>query len=65
MGCVEKFDRARLDKLLLGLLGNGDLVTLWWRSNNKAFNWETPEQRYVADPKAVVNYILQQYTYSI
>lgn len=59
----EEFYKERLDKLLLGLLGSDDLVQRWWKGPNLAFDKLPPEEVFANDPKKVISYILQQYSY--
>ncbi len=66
MGRVESYEsyyKARMDKLLLALVGSEDLVNKWWLSPNKAFDMQQPADVYEQDPKKVINYILSQYQY--
>ncbi len=42
---------------LFGLLGSEDLIELWWKSQNKAFSYRTPEEMLDIDSNVVVNYV--------
>lgn len=55
--------KERLDGLLLGILGSEDLVDIWWNTQNKAFDYETPKTTWLVDPRKVTNYILDQFIY--
>lgn len=46
-----------LNGMLLGLLGNRDLVLKWWDTPNKAFDMSTPQQVYDVDHERVKLYI--------
>lgn len=47
-----------LDKMLLGLLGDHELIDVWWNSPNKAFEYNTPQQMWQPDTYSqVVKYI--------
>lgn len=48
----------RLDEILFSLLGNKDLVELWWNSKNRAFDNHTPYEMYLENPSRVKQYIL-------
>jgi len=50
----------RLNLVLLSLLGSHELVNKWWKSNNKAFDDETPENMFAKQPERVINYIKSQ-----
>lgn len=50
----------RLNLILLSLLGSDELVKKWWKSNNKAFDNETPENMFAKQPERVINYIKSQ-----
>jgi hypothetical protein len=56
-------DKERVETLLLGLLGSEKLVSLWWDSPNRSFDYETPAFMWESDPKKVVSYILEQFIY--
>lgn len=48
----------KCDVLLLSLLGNSELVELWWRTQNRAFQFETPTDVFVSQPEKVLAYLL-------
>jgi hypothetical protein len=50
----------RLNLVLLSLLGSHDLVNKWWKTKNKAFDNETPENMFAKDSERVINYIKSQ-----
>lgn len=50
----------RLNLILFALLGSHELVHLWWKSKNKAFDNETPENMFAKDPQRVIQYIKAQ-----
>ena len=50
----------RLNLVLLSLLGSHELVNQWWKSNNKAFDNETPENMFAKQPERVINYVKSQ-----
>jgi len=54
---VSKRDMITLNRILLALLGSEELVYLWWRSPNKAFNNESPYITYILNPDKVKQYI--------
>jgi hypothetical protein len=45
------------NRLLVAMLGSEELVTKWWVSPNKAFENQTPESVFQADPYKVYSYI--------
>lgn len=52
--------KHELNRVLLALLGNSDLVDRWWDSPNRAFEGETPNQIYWSSDEGrqrVANYI--------
>ena len=53
--------RFRCNTLLTALLGNKDLVEQWWKSPNKAFCMDTPEEIFSVAPKTVYNYLMTFY----
>lgn len=57
------FSKQRLDTLLVALVGSQHLVARWWEGPNTAFDLRTPTETYKEDPKKVINYILQQFSY--
>lgn len=57
----NEFYKERLDRLLMSLLGDEDLVKRWWISPNLAFNGEHPEKVFDNDPPKVIEYILKQF----
>ena len=58
-----EFNRERLDTLLAAILGSHHLVDKWWEGANNAFDLKTPAETYKEDPRRVINYILQQFSY--
>ena len=50
-----------LNKMLLALLGNEALVTMWWDGQNRAFDYKTPREVYETTPTRVINYITGHY----
>lgn len=48
-----------LNKGLLAILGSQDLVDIWWRTQNKSFNYATPLSLYAYDPSYVWRYVIQ------
>ena len=50
-----KISRARLDQILMSMLGSQDLVERWWTTPNKAFEMQCPEQ---VDIELVKDYII-------
>ena len=50
-----------LNKMLLALLGNEALVTMWWDGQNRAFDYKTPREVYETAPTRVINYITGHY----
>ena len=53
---------ARLNRLLMGLLGSDELVQRWWASPNRAFDYQTPKQVFDTMPNRVVQYIHDQFS---
>jgi hypothetical protein len=51
--------RERINWLLLGALGDKELVYKWWQSRNTAFDHATPEQIWETDPERVCNYVIK------
>jgi len=55
------YGSKKFNSLLLALLGSQDLVDHWWKSKNKAFDMQTPEDFWnisEENQKSVVKYIL-------
>ncbi len=50
-----------LNKVLLAMLGNHQLVDMWWNGQNKAFHYATPKEIYEETPEEVVNYVMEHY----
>lgn len=48
-------------QMLLRLLGTEDLVDIWWKSDNSAFDFGTPEEMWEKDPIRVMGYIEGQF----
>jgi len=48
----------RINKLLFALLGDMQLVDMWWDSPNRAFDMKTPAEVYKVDVETVQNYIM-------
>lgn len=53
---------ARLNRLLMGLLGSEELIQQWWVSPNRAFDYHTPRQVFDTTPNRVVQYIHEQFS---
>ena len=53
--------KSKIDRLLLPLLGSQELIDMWWKTKNKAFNYKTPEEIFVKDSSLIVTYIFSQY----
>lgn len=53
--------KSKIDRLLLPLLGSQELIDMWWKTENKAFNNKTPEEILVKDSSLIVTYIFSQY----
>jgi hypothetical protein len=49
--------KEKLQPYLLALLGSNALIELWWKSQNKAFSYRTPEEMLDIDSNVVVNYV--------
>ena len=43
--------------LLFAMIGNKELVEVWWLSSNLAFGGKTPESVFLYDPNSVLRYI--------
>jgi len=39
------------------MIGNKELVEVWWLSSNLAFGGKTPESVFLYDPNSVLRYI--------
>jgi hypothetical protein len=57
-GTAQK--RIACNQILFGLLGSEKLVHDWWFSPNRAFDQATPDSVWLADPKLVISYLLNQ-----
>jgi hypothetical protein len=58
---TTSFNKERLDRLLLALVGTKELVERWWKSPNRAFYNQPPEVVFEESPCLVINYILNQF----
>jgi hypothetical protein len=54
---ISKREMIILNRMLFAMLGSDELVYLWWRSPNKAFNNESPYLTYIVNPDKVKKYI--------
>lgn len=50
--------RARCEFLVIAMVGK-DMADKWWNGSNKAFDGNTPEQKYLAEPEAVYAYLIR------
>lgn len=50
--------KAKVDRVLLAMLGSEELVQRWWYSQNFHFNLEKPYIVWETDPMAVYKYVL-------
>jgi hypothetical protein len=53
---------ARLNRMLMGLLGSEELVQRWWTIPNRAFDYQTPRQVFDTIPDRVAQYVLDQFS---
>ena len=49
--------RRQCDALLFAMIGNKELVEVWWLSPNLAFKGKTPESVFLYDSKSVLAYV--------
>ena len=52
----------RINALLLPLLGNQQMINLWWDTPNYALDMQTPADVWEYDQKRVFEYIRKQYS---
>lgn len=50
--------KAKVDRMLLAMLGSEELVQRWWNSQNFHFNLEKPYIVWEVDPMSVYKYVL-------
>jgi len=43
--------------ILEALLGNNELISIWWSTQNRAFEFQTPRDVFQTDPDKVVKYL--------
>lgn len=56
---VISFYKAYYSKMLLGLLGDEELIDKWWCSPNLAFDGRKPLEQLQLDHEAVGRYLMQ------
>ena len=49
--------KEKLHPYLFALLGSEALIILWWKSQNVAFSYKTPEEMLDINPDSVVHYV--------
>ena len=53
------FKKEKCNLILSSLLGeDDDLKDRWWRSKNRFFNMESPQEVFDKDPDKVLNYLM-------
>lgn len=52
--------KEQLNRALLAMLGDGELVRRWWVSPNRHWGGTTPDQVWRVDPLEVKQYIINQ-----
>ena len=53
------FKKEKCNLILSSLLGeDDDLKDRWWRSKNRFFNMESPQEVFDKDPDKVLNYLI-------
>lgn len=50
--------KAALNECLMAMIGSEELVEVWWKSPNKAFEMMTPEQVWETDYNRVRSYVV-------
>ena len=50
-----------LNQTLLAMLGNPELVDVWWHSPNRQWEYVSPHEIYTTNPQIVINYVLGHY----
>ncbi len=53
--------RVAINTALLALVGDPQLVDLWWVSQNRAFGDKTPQEVFTTNPQEVCDYILMYF----
>lgn len=59
---MNEIIKSTINSHLLGLLGTHELVDIWWHSENKEFQYKTPDSIYQEDWKGrqrVYDYVLK------
>ena len=51
--------RKRCEALIIAMVGK-ELAKDWWNNPNKAFDGDTPEQRYSVSPTTVYAYLMSR-----
>jgi hypothetical protein len=54
----------QINRILFALLGNNDVVNLWWQSPNRAFDMKTPRDLWSTNPQKVSTYVADQLEHS-
>lgn len=57
---MDSRKKTTINRILLSLLGNENLVDQWWNSPNRHWNQSTPLDIWISDPDSVYNYVLGQ-----
>lgn len=57
---MDSRKKTIINRILLSLLGNENLVDQWWNSPNRHWNQNTPFDIWISDPDSVYNYVLGQ-----
>jgi len=57
---MDSRKKTIINRILLSLLGNENLVDQWWNSPNRRWNQSTPLDIWISDPDSVYNYVLGQ-----
>jgi hypothetical protein len=50
-----------ISEALRPLLGSQELIDMWWKSQNRAFEFKTPEEVFKINPQRVAEYVRGQY----
>ena len=58
---MEKTLKETLDEMLFSMLGDEELMDIWWHSPNKAFENKVPNFVYEIDPQKVLSYVTFHY----